>query len=295
MAILVNRQTRLVVHGLTGRYASLQVAMMRRYGTQIIAGVSPGRGGERLLEIPLFDSVGEAQAETTADAAMIYVPAPLVLEAFYELMDHGIKTIFIGTEGVPVHDSLMIRRLAEQNGCWVIGPNSLGILCPGQILMGSLDPGIGQPGSLGLMSRSGTLSLLVMSILNQAGFGFSTAVSIGGDLISGRSQADYLRQFENDPHTRQIVMLTEIGGSMEYAAADQIRTLTKPVVCYIVGWQAPDKTTMGHSGARIRHRLESAEAKMQALTDAGAKVVRTPWEIPPALTQTPNAEMTAEV
>jgi succinyl-CoA synthetase alpha subunit len=286
MSILVNRQTSVIVHGLTGRYASLQAALMKQYGTRIVAGVAPGRGGESLLAIPLFDSVAEALAVSDADTAIVYVPAALVLESFYEIIENGIKTVFIGTEGVPVHDGLKIRRLAEDNGIWVIGPNSLGAISPGETLLGSMDPAICKPGKLGLMSRSGTLSLLVMSILNQAGFGFSTAISIGGDLITGRSQADYLRQFENDPQTEQVVLLTEIGGFMEGPAAEQIRVMSKPVVCYIVGRQAPLGKTMGHSGARIRDDRETAEAKMKVLRQAGARVVRTPWELPAVLENT---------
>ncbi|MFH2129187.1 MAG: CoA-binding protein [bacterium] len=283
MSILVNRETRVLVHGLTGRYAGLQAAMMKQYGTRLVAGVAPGRGGETLLEIPLYDSVREALMEHAVDAAIIYVPAPLVLETFYEISEQGIGTIFIATEGVPVHDTLRIRRLAELNGLWVIGPNSLGIITPSETLLGSMDATHCRPGSLGLISRSGTLSILVMSVLHKAGFGFSTAISIGGDFISGRSQADYLKRFERDPQTLQVVMLAEIGGSMEYQAAEQISRMSKPVICYLVGRQAPRGKTMGHSGAIIRENRETVVEKEKALSAAGAMIVQTPWEIPALL------------
>lgn len=283
MSILVNSQTRVLVHGLTGRYASIQAAVMQQYGTRLVAGVAPGRGGETNLDIPLYDSVIEAQVDHEIDAAIVYVPAPYALEAFYEVSEHHINTIFIATEGIPVHDTLKIRRIAETKNQWVIGPNSLGIITPTEALLGSMDITSSTPGDIGLISRSGTLSIMVMSILHKAGFGFSTAVSMGGDFISGRSQADYLDLFEADSQTRQVVMLAEIGGTMEYQAAEQISRMSKPVICYLVGAQAPPGKTMGHSGAIVRSPQETVSAKTEALRAAGALIAATPWDIPDLL------------
>ncbi len=285
MSILINSETRVLVHGLTGRYASVQAAIMKQYGTKLAAGVAPGRGGEELLEIPLYDSVRDALSDHEVDAAIVYVPAPYALEAFYEVTEHNIDTVFIATEGIPVHDTLKIRRLAETQNLWVIGPNSLGIITPSETLLGSMDISSSQPGNIGLISRSGTLSIMVMSILHKNGFGFSTAVSIGGDFISGRSQADYLQLLEEDPQTDSVVMLTEIGGVMEYQAAKQIQRMSKPVICYLVGAQAPPGKTMGHSGAIVRESSETVVAKTKALSAAGALIAETPWEIPILLKQ----------
>lgn len=283
MSVLVNHQTNVVICGATGRYASMQMQMMRQYGTKIVAGIAVGHGGEHFMEIPLYDEVAETLKNHRVDAAIVYAPAPVALEQFYELYAHSIKIIVIGTEGIPIHDGLKIRCLAEKRNAWVIGPNSLGIITPAETMLGSMAADFVKPGPVGLISRSGTLSNIVLRVLFESDIGISTAISIGGDRVIGRSEADYLMLFDQDPYTTALVMLCEIGGTMEYQAADVIAKISKPVVCYVVGRQAPPGKIMGHAGAFIKEKTDSAEEKINALTLAGARVARTPWEIPELL------------
>lgn len=280
MAILVDKRTKVLIYGMTGHYASLQSKAMLDYGTKIVAGIATGRGGDALSGIPLYDSVKEAIKEHEITTAILYVPAPYVLEAFYEILEHGIKVIFIATEGLPVHDSMKIHYCSRLEDAWVIGPNSLGIITPQETLLGSMAATYAMPGTIGLISRSGTLSSLMLRVLYENGYGVSTAVSIGGDRVIGRTAAEYLSLFEKDPLTSRIVLLGEIGGTMEFQAAETIKHISKPVICYIVGKCSPWGKTMGHSGAIINEKKDLAEEKIKVLHDCGAEIAETPWDIP---------------
>ena len=279
MAILVDTETRLVVQGLTGSEGRFHGLRNLAYGTQVVAGVTPGKGGQDVEGIPVFDTVASAVAETRANTSMIFVPAPFAADAMYEAIDAGIGTIVCITEGVPAHEMLRIHASIRTGGVTLVGPNCPGALSPGKANVGIIPAEIFREGSVGLVSRSGTLTYQIGHELTQLGVGNSTIVGIGGDPVVGSSFVDVLALFEADAQTEQVVMVGEIGGDEEEKAAAFIEAeMSKPVVAYIAGFTAPPGKTMGHAGAIISGSAGTAQAKKDALEAKGIRVGTTPTE-----------------
>ena len=285
MSILAGRDSRVVVIGITGRYGSKQIESMLKYGTRIVAGVTPGKGGETVSGVPVYDRVDEAVRKSGANCGIIYVKGLDVKEAAFEAIEAGIGLLVIATENVPTRDTMEIRHFSMLRDCWVVGPNSIGIISPGETLIGSLGPSYATPGTVGLLSRSGTLSVEITHILSKGGIGQSTCISMGGDMVIGRNPCAYLKLFEEDPLTRAVVLVGEIGGLKENEAADYIPKMTKPVVCFIAGRSVPQGKRMGHVGAIISGENVTAESKRKVLKNAGAYIADTPWEIVDILKQ----------
>ena len=279
MAILVDRSTRLVVQGLTGSEGRFHGLRNRSHGTDVVAGVTPGKGGQDVEGIPVFDTVAAAVEVTEANTAMVFVPAPFAADAIYEAIDAGVGPIVCITEGVPAHEMLHIHAYVHVRGVAMIGPNCPGVLSPGKANVGIIPAEIFREGSVGLVSRSGTLTYQIGHELAQLGLGNSTIVGIGGDPVVGSSFVDVLARFESDPQTEQVVLIGEIGGEEEEKAAVFIESeMTKPVVAYIAGFTAPPGKTMGHAGAIISGSAGTAQAKKEALEARGVKVGTTPTE-----------------
>jgi len=279
MAILVDSGTRLVVQGLTGSEGRFHGLRNRSHGTNVVAGVTPGKGGQDVDGIPVFDSVAAAVRETAANAAMVFVPAPFAADAMYEAVGAGVDTVVCITEGVPAHDMLRLHAFVEGRDVRVVGPNCPGALSPGKANVGIIPAEIFREGSVGLVSRSGTLTYQIGHELTQLGLGCSTIVGIGGDPIVGSSFIDILRLFEADEQTEQVIIVGEIGGDEEEKAAAYIESeMSKPVVGYIAGYAAPPGKTMGHAGAIISGSAGTATAKKEALEERGIRVGKTPTE-----------------
>ena len=279
MAILVDTETRLVVQGLTGSEGRFHGLRNRAYGTQVVAGVTPGKGGQDVDGIPVFDTVGSAVSSTGATTSMIVVPAAFAADAIYEAVDARVDTIVCITEGVPAHDMLRIHAYLHARGVMMIGPNCPGVLSPGKANVGIIPAEIFREGSVGLVSRSGTLTYQIGHELTQLGLGNSTIVGIGGDPVVGSSFVQVLARFEDDAQTEQVVMVGEIGGDEEEKAAAFIEAeMTKPIVAYIAGFTAPPGKTMGHAGAIISGSAGTAQAKKDALEARGIRVGTTPTE-----------------
>jgi succinyl-CoA synthetase alpha subunit len=279
MAIIVDTDTRLLVQGLTGSEGRFHGLRNRAYGTQLVAGVTPGKGGQDVEGVPVFDTVASAVEETGANTSMIFVPAPFAADAVYEAVAGGISTIVCITEGVPAHEMLRIHAYIHARGVIMIGPNCPGVLSPGKANVGIIPGEIFREGAIGLVSRSGTLTYQIGHELTQLGLGNSTIVGIGGDPIVGSSFIDVLDRFEADPQTERIVMVGEIGGDEEEKAAAFIEAeMSKPVVAYIAGFTAPPGKTMGHAGAIISGAAGTAQAKKDALEARGIRVGTTPTE-----------------
>jgi succinyl-CoA synthetase alpha subunit len=277
MAILVDRGTRLLVQGLTGREGSFHAARNKAYGTQVVCGVTPGKGGQNVDGIPVFDTVVDAVRETDANTAMVFVPARFAADAIYEAVDSGIGTVVCISEGLPVHEMLRIYNFIRPRGVTMLGPNCPGALSPGKANVGIIPAEIFSEGSIGLVSRSGTLTYQIGHELTQLGLGNSTIAGIGGDPIVGSSFIDILAKFEADPETEYAVMVGEIGGDEEEKAARFIReSMTKPVLAYIAGFTAPPGKTMGHAGAIVSGTSGTAQAKKEALEECGVRVGTTP-------------------
>jgi succinyl-CoA synthetase alpha subunit len=279
MAILVDTETRLVVQGLTGSEGRFHGLRNRAYATQVVAGVTPGKGGQDVESIPVFDTVAAAVRETAANTAMVFVPAPFAADAMYEAIDAGLGTIICITEGVPAHEMLRIHAYIRTRDVVLVGPNCPGALSPGKANVGIIPAEIFSVGAVGLVSRSGTLTYQIGHELTQLGLGNSTIVGIGGDPVVGSSFIDILSRFEGDSQTQQVVMVGEIGGDEEEKAAAFIESeMTKPVVAYIAGFTAPPGKTMGHAGAIISGSAGTAQAKKDALEARGIRVGTTPTE-----------------
>ena len=279
MPILVDEGTRLVVQGLTGSEGRFHGLRNRAYGTQLVAGVTPGKGGQDVEGVPVFDTVAAAVAEAGANTSMVFVPAPFAADAVYEAVDAGIETIVCITEGVPAHDMLRIHAFIQGRGVTMIGPNCPGALSPGKANVGIIPAEIFSQGAIGLVSRSGTLTYQIGHELTQLGLGNSTIVGIGGDPVVGSSFVDILSRFEQDEQTERVVMVGEIGGDEEEKAAAFIEAeMSKPVVAYIAGFTAPPGKTMGHAGAIISGSAGTAQAKKEALEARGIRVGTTPTE-----------------
>ncbi len=281
MSIFVDRETKLVVQGITGRDGSFHTRQMMDYGTRVVAGVTPGKGGQRFDDaVPIFDTVADAVAETGADTSVIYVPPAFAIGAMFEAADAGVKLIVCITEGLAVIDMTKVLPFLQERGVRLIGPNCPGIISPGQSKVGIIPGNICAPGNIGLVSRSGTLTYEVVDQLTRHGLGQSSCVGIGGDPLIGTNFIDCLEAFENDPDTAGIVMLGEIGGTDEQQAAEYVRDhLTKPVVGFIAGQTAPPGRRMGHAGAIISGSSGTAAEKMAAFEDAGIAVMKRPVEV----------------
>ncbi len=281
MSILVDADTKLCVSGITGREGTFHSLRNRDYGTQVVAGVTPGKGGQDVDGIPVFDTFHEAVEQTGANTAMIFVPPRFAADSILEAEDAGIALIVAITEGIPAHDELRVFNALAKNGrSRLIGPNCPGILSPGKANVGIIPAAFFSEGNVGVVSRSGTLTYQIGNVLAQRGFGNSTIVGIGGDPVPGSDFIDILRLFEDDPETELIVMCGEIGGDAEEQAAEFIASsVTKPVVAYIAGFTAPPGKTMGHAGAIVSGSQGTARAKAQALESKGVRVGRTPTEV----------------
>jgi succinyl-CoA synthetase alpha subunit len=281
MSILVDKNTRLVVQGITGREGAFHAQQMIAYGTNVVAGVTPGKGGEWVFgTVPVFDTVQEAVDATGANASIIYVPARFAADAIIEAADAGVDLVVCITEGIPVLDMVQVRAYVDTTNTRLIGPNCPGLITPGQAKVGIIPGHILTPGNVGVVSRSGTLTYEVVYALTARGIGQSTAVGIGGDPINGTSFVDVLQMFENDPATDQVILIGEIGGTDEQKAADYIAAkMSKPVTAFIAGQTAPPGRRMGHAGAIISGGEGTAAEKMAALKEAGARVARHPDEI----------------
>lgn len=283
MSILVDENTRLVVQGITGHEGLFHTTQMVAYGTQVVAGVRPGKGGETVLDgkIPIFDSVKMAVSATGANTSVVFVPARSAADAMFEAADAGIKLIVCITEGVPVQDMMRVRDYIDKKGVRLVGPNCPGLLTPGQAKVGIIPGDIAIPGNVGAVSRSGTLTYEVLYALKLVGMGASTCVGIGGDPVNGTNFIDCLALFEADPQTEKVVMIGEIGGTDEEKAAEYIaRNMHKPVVSFIAGQTAPPGKRMGHAGAIIEGGSGTAADKIKALQAAGVRVASHPEEIP---------------
>ena len=280
MAIIVDTDTRLVVQGLTGSEGSFHGTRNRDYGTQVVAGVTPGKGGQDVSGIPVFDTVADAVAETGANTTMVFVPARFAADAIYEAVDAGIETVICIAEGLPAHEMLTVYNYIKPRGIVMIGPNCPGALSPGKANVGIIPAEIFREGSVGLVSRSGTLTYQIGHELTQLGLGNSTIVGIGGDPVVGSSFIDILARFEADDETDYVVMVGEIGGNEEEKAAEFIESeMSKPVLAYIAGFTAPPGKTMGHAGAIISGSSGTAQGKKQALEARGVTVGTTPTEV----------------
>jgi succinyl-CoA synthetase alpha subunit len=281
MSILIDNDTRLCVSGITGREGTFHALNNKGYGTNVVSGVTPGKGGQDVEGIPVFNSFRDAVAETDANTAMIFVPARFAADSILEAAEAGIKTIICITEGIPAHDELRVAaHLHTLDGVRLIGPNCPGVLSPGKANVGIIPASFFSEGNVGVVSRSGTLTYQIGNELAQSGFGNSSIVGIGGDPVPGSSFIDVLELFEADPDTELIVMSGEIGGSAEEEAAEFIKdNVRKPVVGYIAGFTAPPGKTMGHAGAIVSGSQGTAKAKAEALEAVGVRVGRTPTEV----------------
>jgi succinyl-CoA synthetase alpha subunit len=282
MSILVDKNTRLLVQGITGREGKFHTVQMVAYGTNVVAGVTPGKGGEWVIDgkIPVFDSVKIAYEATGANTSVIFVPARFAPDAMFEAADAGISLIVCLTEGIPVQDMMRVRNYLDQKEVRLVGPNCPGLLTPGEAKVGIIPGEIAVPGNVGVVSRSGTLTYEVLYALKEIGVGTSTCVGIGGDPINGTNFIDVLKLFEGDPHTDQVVLIGEIGGTDEEKAAEFIsENMTKPVFGFIAGKTAPPGKRMGHAGAIVEGGAGTAAEKIKALEVAGVRVASHPEEI----------------
>jgi succinyl-CoA synthetase alpha subunit len=281
MSILIDKSARVLVQGMTGREGGFHAARMIEYGTNVVAGVTPGKGGMTTSGVPVFDTVTDAVDETAADVSVIFVPAAYAADAILEAADAGIRLVVSITEGIPVHDMVVVIRAIEGKGCRLVGPNCPGIITPGECKVGIMPGYIHRKGTVGVMSRSGTLTYEAVFQLTDAGLGQSTCIGIGGDPIIGTSFVDCLRLFGEDDETEAVLMIGEIGGRAEELAARYIKDTAfgKPVFAYVAGLTAPPERRMGHAGAIISGGVGGASAKIEALTEAGITVIKDPSAI----------------
>jgi succinyl-CoA synthetase alpha subunit len=284
MAVVVDDKTKLVVQGITGYQGRYHSQAMGEFGTKVVAGTSPGKGGETVNDIPVFNSVAEAVEATGANTSCVFVPAPFCKDAALEAIDAGIKTVVIVTEHLPVLDAIHVVSVARARGITVVGPNCPGVASPGKAKVGILPNKIFKEGNIGVVSKSGTLTYEIVNAITEHKLGQSTCVGIGGDRVSGTSFIDILEKFQKDRQTKKIVLVGEIGGTAEEEAAEYIsKHVQKPVVAYIAGRTAPPGKRMGHAGAIIARGRGTAESKIKALEAAGVKVAKFPTDVPEML------------
>ncbi len=281
MSIFINRQTRVLVQGITGRQGSFHTAQMLEYGTNIVGGVSPGKGGQNVEGVPVYNTVCEAMDKEAAEASILFIPAPFAKDAAYEALSGGIKLLVLITEHIPLHDAMDIMEFARKMGAVVVGPNTFGLVSSGACKIGIMPNRYFVPGPVGVVSRSGTLCYEIVGHLTENNIGTSTVVGLGGDRVVGLNFIDVLKRFEKDEETRAVVLVGEIGGSAEEEAAAFISSsMTKPVVAYLAGRSAPPGKRMGHAGAIIERGRGTFESKAAALNTAGVKVAGLPTELP---------------
>lgn len=281
MPILVGLQTKVVIQGITGNQGSFHTRLMSEYGTKIVAGVTPGKGGTRVDDIPVFDTVASALEARNANASVVFVPAPFAKEAAMEAIDSGLNPVVVITEGIPARDAMTMLAYARQRGTTIIGPNTPGIITPGEAKLGIMPGSAFSPGKIGVVSRSGTLTYEISASLTHQGLGQSTCLGIGGDPVTGLDFVDVLRMFREDALTDYVVLIGEIGGSAEEDAAEYIKETKypKPVVAYVAGRAAPPGKRMGHAGAIITGSEGTAAAKVERLTEAGVRVAEAPSDL----------------
>ncbi len=282
MAILIDRDTRVIVQGITGKEGSFHTKLMLDYGTKIVAGVTPGKGGREVHGVPVYDTVEEAVKNHGADASIVFVPARFAPDAVYEAIDAGLKLVVVITEHIPVHDTMRFVNYAKSKGTVIIGPNCPGIIVPGRIKIGIMPVSPFKPGNVAIISRSGTLTYEVAAAMTREGIGQSVAIGIGGDPIVGLDFVEALEMLEKDPETKAVVMIGEIGGDMEERVAAMYREgrFTKPIVAYVAGRTAPPGKRMGHAGAIISMGTGAYQDKVEALRKAGIPVAKMPYDIP---------------
>lgn len=287
MGIFIGKQTRAIVQGITGTQGNFHTKLMLNYGTQIVAGVTPGKGGTQVHEVPVYDTVKEATEKHNANASIIFVPAPFAAEAAFEAMEANLKTIVIITEHIPIKDAIQVMAKAKQLGTVVIGPNTPGIIAPSECKLGIMPAHVFKPGAVGIASRSGTLTYEIAAAITTANLGQSTCIGLGGDPIIGLSFIEALKRFEKDEQTRAVALIGEIGGNLEEQAAEFIATegYEKPVVAYVAGRTAPPGKRMGHAGAIIMGRTGTAKSKIEAFEKAGVHVAEKPSEVAKILSQ----------
>ena len=280
MSILMDDSTRVIVQGITGRIGSVQTRWMLAYGTKVVGGVTPGKGGSTVEGVPVFDSVEEAVKDTGANASVFFVPAAFVLDAFLETVDAGVKLIVVVPEHIPVHDVMKMRAYAIENGVFALGPTTPGILVPGKGKMGIMPGSLFAPGHVGIISRSGTLSYEFAGILSEGQVGQSTVVGMGADPVVLTNLSDILRLFEEDQDTDGVIIVGEVGGEQEEKAAEFIKEkMTKPVAAYIAGRHSPQGKRMGHAGAIVRGSAGTVAGKKEALRAAGAEILESPIHV----------------
>jgi succinyl-CoA synthetase alpha subunit len=281
MGIIVNKDTHAIVQGITGTQGSFHTKLMLEYGTKIVAGVTPGKGGNQIHGIPVYDTVEAALEKHPANASIIFVPAPFAAEAALEGLENGIKTIIIITEHIPIKDAVNVMTYAKQVKATIIGPNTPGIITPMECKLGIMPAHIFKPGGIGIVSRSGTLTYEIAASLTRSNLGQSTCLGLGGDPISGLNFIDVLKMFEKDPDTKAVVLIGEIGGNLEELTAEYIakQRYSKPVVAFIAGRSAPPGKRMGHAGAIIMGKAGTAETKIEAFRSAGVKVAEKPSDV----------------
>jgi len=283
MGILVDENTRVIVQGITGKEGSFHTKLMLQYGTKVVAGVTPGKGGSTVEGVPVYDTMAEAVKEhPEANTSIIFVPAKFASDAVYEAVDGGMKVIVVITEHIPVHDAMAFVNYAKEKGSVIIGPNCPGIINPGKTKVGIMPGHVFTPGPVGVMSRSGTLTYEISYFLTKAGLGQSTVIGVGGDPVTGLTFPEVIEMFERDPQTKAVVMIGEIGGDAEERVARMVKEgrIKKPVVAFVAGRTAPEGKRMGHAGAIIMLGTGAYKDKVAALEDAGIRVARTPYEVP---------------
>ena len=287
MTLLVGRQTRAIVQGITGNQGSFHARLMREYGTQIVAGVTPGKGGTNVQGVPVYDTVASAVEGHDPNASIIFVPAPFAKEAGMEAIDSGLNPVVIITEMIPARDSMVLMEYAKQYGTTIIGANTPGVITPGEAKLGIMPGDVFSPGAVGVASRSGTLTYEIAMYLTHAGIGQSTCLGIGGDPITGLNFVDVLKMFRDDKTTNAVVLIGEIGGSAEEDAANFIEDTKypKPVAAYVAGRAAPPGKRMGHAGAIITGTEGTADAKIKRFTEVGVRVAEVPSDLPKLLQQ----------
>jgi succinyl-CoA synthetase alpha subunit len=281
LGIILNKNTRAIVWGITGNQGSFHTKLMLDYGTKIVAGVTPGKGGMQVQGIPVYDTGEEASEKHQANAAIIFVPAPFAAEAALEALENGLKTVVIITEHIPIRDAVNVMAYAKELKATIIGPNTPGIITPGESKLGIMPAHIFKPGGVGMVSRSGTLTYEIAASLTRRNLGQSTCLGLGGDPITGLNFIDALKMFENDPQTKAVALIGEIGGNLEELAADYIakEKYPKPVVAFVAGRSAPPGKRMGHAGAIVMGKAGTAESKIQRFRDAKVKVAEKPSDV----------------